>query len=79
LKEIPLAKFFLVLSIIVMIGTGGCGLVFATGGFADAAAILALPPFLVALLIAAICYNVIKGKNEAAERSSSDTDDTKNG
>jgi hypothetical protein len=79
LKEIPLAKFFLVLSIIVMIGTGGCGLVFATGGFADAALVLAGPPFAVALIICIICYNVIKGKNEAAERSSNDTDDTKNG
>lgn len=60
-----IAKFFLVLSIIVMLGTGGCGLTFATGGFADAALILAGPPFVVALIIAIVCYNVIKNKNAA--------------
>ncbi|WGI20214.1 hypothetical protein [Amylibacter sp. IMCC11727] len=59
-----MAKFFLVLSIIVMIGTGGCGLVFATGGFADAAFLLAGPPFVVALIIAIVCYRSIVAKNE---------------
>ncbi|MCO4825667.1 MAG: hypothetical protein KC451_12520 [Amylibacter sp.] len=67
-----MAKFFLVLSIIVMIGTGGCGLVFATGGWADAALVLAGPPFAVALIICIICYNVINTRETPDDTENKD-------